>query len=191
MHLPMRDVVIKAGFCGGNGYKSTMRYHFLFLIAVLLLGACAGTPGKVFTPDTPLQTSYVSARKVDRAVQCVPFAREVSGIQIRGDAHHWWDRAAPNYQRGHSPRPGAVLVLSRTKKMTSGHVAVVKDVLGPRHINVTHSNWGNDRYSRRVIYDSMRVEDISAANDWSSVRFWNPEKNVFGFPYAARGFIYR
>lgn len=168
-----------------------MRYTLLCLLSVFLLSACAGTPGKVFTPDTPLQTSYISARKVSAPVQCVPYAREVSGIQIRGDAHHWWDSAAPHYERGHAPRPGAVMVLARTKNMTSGHLAVVKEVLDPRHINVTHSNWGNDRYSRRVIYDSMRVEDASPHNDWSSVRFWNPEKNVFGFPYAARGFIYR
>jgi surface antigen len=156
----------------------------------LCLSACAGTPGKVFTSDTPTQTEYVSARVVSNPVQCVPYAREKSGIQIMGDAHTWWDRAAPKYDRGHTPRPGAVLVLAKTGKMKHGHVAVVKDVLGPRHINVTHSNWGNDKYSRRVIYDSMRVEDISPRNDWSSVKFWNPDKNVFGFPYAARGFIY-
>lgn len=107
-----------------------------------------------------------------------------------GDAHSWWERAAPTYDRGHSPRPGSVLVLAQTSRMKHGHVAVVTDVLGPRQINVTHSNWGNDRYSRRVIYDYMRVEDASANNDWSSVRFWNPDKNVFGFPYQARGFIY-
>lgn len=168
-----------------------MRHHVVILLCVFLLSACAGTPGKVFTPDTPLQTPYVSARKVSAPVQCVPYARKVSGINIRGDAHQWWDRAAPAYQRGQTPRPGSALVLSRTARMTSGHVAVVKEVLGPRQINVTHSNWGNDRYSRRVIYDSMRVEDVSPRNDWTSVRFWNPDKNVFGFPYAARGFIYR
>lgn len=171
--------------------RATVRRGLLCLLGVTLLSGCAGTPGKVFTPHTPLQLPYISARKVSAPVQCVPYAREVSGIQIRGDAHRWWDLAAPRYQRGHTPRPGAVLVLARTSRMTSGHVAVVKEVLNGRQINITHSNWGNDKYSRRVIYDSMRVEDASPHNDWSSVRFWNPEKNVFGFPYAARGFIYR
>lgn len=168
-----------------------MRAHVVIVIALsLCLSACATSKNNVFTDSTPRQTEFVSARVVSKPVQCVPFARDVSGIQIMGDAYTWWDRAAPRYDRGHQPRRGAVLVLARTAKMKHGHVAVVRDVLGPRHINVTHSNWGNDRYSRRVIYDSMRVEDISARNDWSSVRFWNPEKNVFGFPYAARGFIY-
>jgi hypothetical protein len=60
-----------------------------------------------------------------------------------------------------------------------------------RQIYVTHSNWGNDRHSRRVLYHAMLVEDISRANDWTNVRFWNQEKNVFGFPYTAHGFIYK
>lgn len=168
------------------------QHLFLFLcLTVLVLSGCAGTSNAVFTTDTPRQTSYASARTVPKAVQCVPYAREKSGIQIMGDAYTWWDRAAPHYNRGHTPQPGSVLVLAKTNKLRYGHLAVVREIITPRQINVTHSNWGNDSYSRRVIYDSMRVEDISARNDWSNVRFWNPEKNVFGFPYASRGFIYQ
>ncbi len=74
--------------------------------------------------------------------------------------------------------------------MPSGHVAVVKNVLGPRKINVTHSNWGDSRSSRHIIYESMLAEDVSDGNDWSEVRFWNDGKNILGFPYAAYGFIY-
>lgn len=162
----------------------------LTLFALCLLAGCAGTSSGVFTSSTATHTAFASARMVSSPVQCVPYAREISGIQIRGDAHTWWDKAAPDYERGRMPRPGAVLVLSKTGKLRHGHLAVVKDIINPRQINVTHSNWGNDRYSRRVIYESMRIEDISVKNDWSSVRFWNPDKAVFGFPYAARGFIY-
>ena len=158
----------------------------LLLCLALILSACATPTG---TKVTAAEPSFASGVMLAEPVQCVPYARQVSGIQIRGDAHSWWDQAAPG-KRGPAPKPGAVLVLARTGKMTSGHVAVVKDVLGPRLINVTHSNWGNDRESRRVLYHSMRVEDISANNDWTRVRFWNAEKNCFGFPYAARGFIY-
>ena len=74
--------------------------------------------------------------------------------------------------------------------MHSGHVAMVKDVLNAREINVTHSDWGDSSSSRHIIYDSMRVKDVSAANDWSQVRFWNDTKGVMGFPYAAYGFVY-
>lgn len=123
--------------------------------------------------------------------QCVPYARDTSGIQIYGDAHTWWDKAPPRYQRGYTPRPGSVLVLKNTARMRSGHLAVVKQVLNSREIDVTHSNWGNSWNTRRIIYDSARVRDVSANNDWSAVSFWNYSHNVFGAPYAAHGFIYR
>ncbi|NBX66969.1 MAG: CHAP domain-containing protein [Proteobacteria bacterium] len=122
--------------------------------------------------------------------QCVPYARRVSGINLRGDAHTWWASAEGVYKRGNYPAPGAILVLSRTNKLRHGHLAVVTEVLGPRTINVTHTNWGNDWLSRRVTYQTHRVEDVSPNNTWTSVRFWNNEVNAYGFPYAASGFIY-
>ena len=82
------------------------------------------------------------------------------------------------------------MTLMRTNRLRSGHLAVVKDILGPRDITVTHTNWGNDPLSRRIVYESMRVQDASPANDWSSARFWNREEGVFGFPYPVQGFIY-
>jgi len=122
--------------------------------------------------------------------ECVPYARKVSGIQLRGNADTWWDKANGFYARGRYPAPGALLVLAKTNRLRSGHLAVVKQVLAPRDITVTHTNWGNDMLSRRIVYESMRVQDVSPMNDWSSVRFWNREENVFGFPYPVQGFIY-
>jgi len=40
-----------------------------------------------------------------------------SGIALRGDAWTWWDAAAGRYERGHAPRSGSVLVLSRTSRL--------------------------------------------------------------------------
>ena len=74
--------------------------------------------------------------------------------------------------------------------MPEGHVAVVSGIIDTRHITVNHSNWGDNRGRRKVLYHAMPVEDISARNDWTRVKFWNYEKNVYGFPYAAKGFIY-
>ncbi|MET1025997.1 MAG: CHAP domain-containing protein, partial [Dongiaceae bacterium] len=65
-------------------------------------------------------------------VTCVPYARSHSTIALRGDAYTWWDAALNSYQRGQSPRPGAVLVLGRSDRLQAGHVAVVTQVLGPR-----------------------------------------------------------
>lgn len=36
-------------------------------------------------------------------LQCVPFARELSGIQIYGDAHTWWRQVRFAYERGNVP----------------------------------------------------------------------------------------
>jgi hypothetical protein len=75
--------------------------------------------------------------------ECVPYARQVSGIQLYGDAWTWWDGAAAGrYQRGETPQPGAVLVLRKTPSLFHGHVAVVTNLIGPREILVTHANWG-------------------------------------------------
>ncbi|MGE0755043.1 MAG: CHAP domain-containing protein [Alphaproteobacteria bacterium] len=124
--------------------------------------------------------------------QCVPYARELSGIQIRGNAHEWWNKAPQSgYLRGQRPWPGAVLVLSQTAKLRHGHVAVVRQVVEPRTIVVTHANWGKDAFGRGLIYDAMTVIDVSARNDWTNVRFQTAGSRNFGAVYPAKGFIYQ
>jgi hypothetical protein len=160
--------------------RFVMKKWLVSLCMVLVLSGCA----------TRFSDQNASGyRQLDRE-ECVPYARNVSGIQLRGNANTWWDKASGVYQRGALPAPGALLVLTPTSKLPSGHLAVVKDLVGPREINVTHTNWGNDWMSRRIVYESMRVQDASPMNDWTSVRFWNREANVFGFPYPVQGFIY-
>jgi len=150
------------------------------LCLVLLIPACSSS----------FKTPYATGHYVSRPVQCVPYARSKSGINLYGDAYTWWDQAGVTYQRGNIPAVGSVLVLSQTNRMTHGHVAVVKKILNSREIDVTHSNWGNDWKTRRIIYDTVRVQDVSSTNDWSFVRFWNHGQGSFGFPYATSGFIY-
>lgn len=155
----------------------------LWMMALLLVVAgCA---------SYDFNTPYASGRIAREAEQCVPFARRVSGIDLRGDAHSWWHKASPHYKRGNRPQAGAVLVLSKTPKLRRGHLAVVKRVVNDREIDVTHTNWGSNKKTRAVIYDSMRVQDVSPKNDWTRLRFWNREANTFGLPYAAKGFIYQ
>lgn len=159
------------------------RLCFIALFTVFVSG-CASTP-------RVLNTSEKAAGYYDQEhEQCVPYARRVSGINLMGNAYTWWTSAAGIYARGQQPQPNAVLVLARSNKLRNGHLAVVTQVLSPREIDVTHRNWGNDRYSRRIVYQSLRVQDISPDNSWTNVRMWNPELNVFGLPYPAYGFIY-
>lgn len=121
-----------------------------------------------------------------RFVQCVPFARDVSGIQITGDAATWWAQAETRYQRGRRPEAGSVLVLKGYRNNRRGHVAVVTRIVDSRTIIVDHSNWLNDG---RLHLDTP-VIDVSRKNDWSEVRVWNVPGSKFGpRTYDVMGFI--
>jgi len=126
------------------------------------------------------------------ALQCVPFARDVSGISIRGDAWTWWSSAVGTYDRGHAPRQGAVVVFQKTRAMRHGHVAVVTEVVNSREVLVDHANWGSRRTGGRgQIAKGMSVVDISPHNDWSQVRVWNRRSDDYGTRvYPTYGFIY-
>lgn len=134
-------------------------------------GATAALPGMV---DPDLGRS------------CVLFARAASGIDIRGDAFSWWTLAAGRYLRGNMPETGAVLVLAQTDRLRRGHVAVVRQVIDTRDILVDHSNWVPGR-----VITGMQVQDVSPENDWTQLRFLNPQYGVFGSIYPADGFIYQ
>ena len=64
--------------------------------------------------------------------QCAPYAREISGIQIHGNANTWWGQAAGRYERGNTPKVGAVLSFQSTRRMRVGHVAMVSEVVSDR-----------------------------------------------------------
>lgn len=159
--------------------------------AALLLTACADS---LETPRVEPRYSSLflditgprSSRESPYAtMQCVPYARLVSGINLRGDAYSWWHSAEGIYQRGAAPAPGAVLVLAQTERLRSGHVAVVRQVIGAREILVDHANWIPGH-----VTNGQSVYDVSPANDWTMPRFYNDEAGVYGGVYPAYGFIY-
>jgi hypothetical protein len=117
---------------------------------------------------------------------CVLYARAASGIDIRGDAWSWWNLASGRYLKGNMPEAGAVLVLPQTDRLKLGHVAVVRQVIDARDILVDHANWVPGR-----VITGMQVQDVSPDNDWTRLRFFNPQYGVFGAVYPADGFIYQ
>ncbi len=125
----------------------------------------------------------------DKFLQCVPFARTVSGIDLHGDAWTWWRQAAGHYARGNQPEIGAVLSMPRSSRLGLGHVAVVAAVKGPREVLLTHANWGSIPATRGVIHERMPAFDVSPNNDWTQIRLWNI-KGIPGGVYPADGFIY-
>ena len=74
--------------------------------------ACAGLPAQqaraAASEDFSVDGEPAASPELPY-LQCVPYAREVSGIRIYGDAHTWWDQAAGHYARGVRPRVGAVM----------------------------------------------------------------------------------
>lgn len=123
-------------------------------------------------------------------LQCVPYARIVSGVAIRGDALTWWDQADGQYKRGHKPRKGAVLAFRPNGPMVLGHVAVVSRVLDDRRVLIRHANWSVPG----SIEEDVLAIDVSDDGDWSQVRVWHSPTGqmgartnpTFGFIYPAK-----
>ena len=119
--------------------------------------------------------------------QCAPFARSVSGIEIRGNANTWWGQAAGHYDRGNAPKVGAVLSFQSTARMRVGHVAMVSRVVNDREVLLTHANWSRPGQ----IETDVRAVDVSAAGDWSMVKVWYAPNGGLGTSaYPTNGFIY-
>ncbi|WP_336967870.1 CHAP domain-containing protein [Sphingobium aromaticiconvertens] len=142
------------------------------IIATMIVALCALT-------ITPAAAGGV--------LQCAPYARQVSGIQLFGNANTWWKQAEGHYDRGHEPRIGAVLAFSSSRAMPVGHVAMVSKVVGDREVLLTHANWSY----RGGIERNVRAIDVSPNNDWSDVRVWyGPIGNLGLRSNPASGFIY-
>lgn len=125
-------------------------------------------------------------------LECVPYARQVSGIRIFGDAHTWWDQAAGRYQRGSKPRVGAVMAFQPHGNMQLGHVAAVSRVIDSRTVLLRHANWSPINGRRGQIENDVRAIDVSERNDWSAVRVWYaPIQALGGTAWPVDGFIYR
>ncbi|MEA3388798.1 CHAP domain-containing protein [Sphingobium sp. CCH11-B1] len=120
-------------------------------------------------------------------LQCVPYARIVSGVEIRGDALTWWDQAEGLYKRGNKPKKGAVLAFRPYGPMTLGHVAVVSRVLDDRRVLIRHANWS----APGAIEEDVLALDVSAEGDWSQVRVWHSPTGQMGArTNPTYGFIY-
>ena len=136
-------------------------------------------------------TMSPAGASADGYLQCVPFARLLSGIQIFGDAHTWWQQAAGHYQTGFTPKAGAVLCFKPWGRMHLGHVAVVSQVLTDRVIQISHANWSVIGGARGKIERNVTVIDVSPAGDWSQVKvWWDPSRDIGTTTYPVYGFIY-
>jgi len=190
-----------------------MRLGMLFLLAVALFAGSAhaeqvtrspwsGSSGEVRDRDgqrtqfSATDTDQLALAKLTKMLrptvirnqryQCVPYARAISGVQIRGNAWSWWGKAAGLYRRGAEPRVGSVMVFKRIRSMRYGHIAMVSEIVNERLIRIDHANWVSGEIHRGAL-----VRDISPNGDWSRVRVWYPPIDNWGSThYPIYGFIY-
>jgi surface antigen len=124
-------------------------------------------------------------------LECVPYARQVTGIRIFGDAHTWWNQAEGRYARGRTPQAGAVMAFRPHGNSRLGHVAAVSRVIDSRTVLIRHANWSRVNGRRGQIEDNVRAIDVSANNDWSEVRVWyDPIQGLGTTHWPLAGFIY-
>ena len=139
--------------------------------------------------ERPSDLAYEPVARITNSrarLQCVPFARRESGVEIYGNANTWWGQAAGRYETATAPSEGAVMVLQGYATANRGHVAVVKEIVSPRLIIVDHANWLNGGEITR----DVPIMDVSEAGDWSDVRVWHvPGRHWGGRTYAVQGFI--
>lgn len=150
----------------------------LRLVLLLALAACTSRGGQVSRAG-----EYVGGAV---PVECVPFARALSGVNLHGAAADWWWQADGRYTRSNKPEIGAVLVLQRSDRLPYGHVAVVSRIMSARQVLVTQANWVHHRVTA-----DQPVVDVSFRGDWSVVRVWWPPSGQLGVTeYPAHGFIH-
>jgi len=166
-----------------------MRGTKAILVAALLCATAAPA-----LADTIVDSDRVSGGgggNLPPYLQCVPYARTVSGINIRGDAWTWWDQADGRYARGQQPRVGAVMAFKPFGKMELGHVAAVSRIIDSRTVLLRHANWSPINGRRGQIEDNVAAVDVSPDNDWSEVRVWfDPIQNLGSTHWPVSGFIY-
>lgn len=177
----------------GVSYNRAARASSLGLMAAALLAGYASVPAvtasgavnrdglPAYRGDPPRVTDSTAN------LQCVPFARQASGVEIYGNANTWWAQAAGRYPRSNTPAFGSVFVMRGYNTTARGHVAVVTQVESNRLIRVDHANWLNAGEVSR----GVPVLDVSPNNDWSQIRVWHiPGGHWGGRIYRADGFIH-
>ena len=136
--------------------------------------------------DPPEALAAPKMMRVRARLQCVPYARDASGVDIRGNANTWWRQASGRFERSKEPDKGAVIVMRGYNNPNRGHVAVVREVLSQRSILIDHANWLNSG----EITVNVPVVDVSPNNDWSQVRVWHIPTQSWGVRvYNVQGFI--
>ena len=159
---------------------SFVRFAAAAVFSTLIAG-CASAPD-IDYPSAPDQ----AAQQPTSHLQCVPYARAVSGVNIFGDAWTWWQKATGKYAKSGVPSLRAVMVLFHYAGPDRAHLAVVTAMPSSREVRIDHANW----LDQGRVYTNVPVYDMSPDNDWSVVKVYNPATRDWGTRvYDVQGFI--
>ena len=165
-----------------------MKRALIAMAAIGLSAPALADDSRDFRVDSEVSSL---ANELAPYLQCVPYARKVSGIEIYGDAHTWWDQAQGRYAVGDAPRVGAVMAFKPHRSMRLGHVAAVSKVLDSRRVLLDHANWSPINGRRGQVEKDVLAVDVSASNDWSEVQVWYAPLGGLGkTAWPIEGFIY-
>lgn len=163
------------------------RLAVVALLAFCLAG-CASNDGydrSTLALPSPV-TEGTRVETPPHPLECVPYARARSGVQLFGNAGSWWVSADGRYAKGQRPLLGSVIVLTGYAGPGRGHVGVVSELVSSREIRIDHANWLGDG----AIYLDDPVADVSPDNRWTEVRVWNARTRSWGTrTYLVEGFI--
>lgn len=163
----------------------------LLMPIALALALAAGPAGARTLDLDDRNAGGAGSASLPPYLQCVPYARQLTGIEIYGDAHTWWDQAEGRYSRGYKPRVGAVMAFRPHGNSRLGHVAAVTKIIDSRTVLISHANWSPINGRRGQIEDNVRAIDVSPDNDWSAVRVWyGPSQALGSTHWPLAGFIY-
>ena len=165
----------------------------LKLSIIAAVGMCALPTAALADASATYEPRGVAAsgKELPPYLQCVPYARQLTGVQIYGDAHTWWEQAAGRYERGNVPRVGAVMAFAPHRSMVLGHVAAVSRVIDSRTVLLDHANWSPIDGQRGQVERDVKAVDVSPNNDWSQVRVWyDPIGGLGTTEWPVHGFIY-
>ncbi|OYV34122.1 MAG: hypothetical protein B7Z80_22115 [Rhodospirillales bacterium 20-64-7] len=183
-HVIAHHVVARKKFTPANhlaSVKSRPAAH----VATHVASAARRVPLHVAVGSHARHYHLASAKYRHSMLQCVPYAREVSHIELTGNAFLWWAEASGRYARGNTPAEGAVLNFRPTRHMPLGHVAVVTAIIDSRTILATQANW-----IPGTITNDVTMQDVSPNNDWSMVQVELGDTASMGASYPTYGFIY-
>jgi hypothetical protein len=169
--------------------RYALRFAAVALLAFGAAGCASGPDDDAGSAEALLSAPSIAGARIETPrtpLECVPYARARSGVELFGDAGSWWVKAEGRYTRSRTPQLGAVMVLTGYAGPGRGHVGVVSRVASAREIRLDHANWLADG----AIYLNDPVVDVSPDNDWSEVRVWNARARSWGTrTYVVEGFI--